>query len=79
VFFAVTASHIFDTEEMVTFIVRGTLNEVYSSAFILLRILMTDYSCNTASSGKIFSSLKLIKAYCRTKMTRERLSGLAIM
>ena len=41
---------------------------------ILLTILVT-----VASVGRSFSKLKLIKSYLRSTMSRERLSGLAIL
>ena len=52
--------------------------ESFLNAYITFRILLT--ICVTVASAKIsFSKLKLIKSYLRSTMSRERLSGLAIL
>ena len=52
--------------------------EYFPNACIAFRILLTIH-VTVASAEISFSKLKLIKSYLRSTMSRERLSGLAIL
>ncbi|XP_046746429.1 uncharacterized protein LOC124411382 [Diprion similis] len=55
-----------------------SLTSAYPNIEIAYRIFLT-ITVTTASCGRSFSKLKLIKTYLRSTMRQERLSGLAIL
>lgn len=64
--------------EMLDYIYRENILDVYSHLSIALRFLLT-LPVMVASGERNFSSLKLIKTYLRTTMSQERLSALALL
>ncbi|XP_034092482.1 uncharacterized protein LOC117559868 [Gymnodraco acuticeps] len=66
------------TLELLVFLERKNLREVYPNMWVALRIAVT-MPVTVASAERSFSKLKLIKTYLRSTMVQERLSGLAII
>ena len=64
--------------ELLTFIHKKHLEELYPNLWVALRIACT-LPVTVASAERSFSKLKLIKTYLRSSMGQERLSGLAII
>ncbi|XP_066950844.1 uncharacterized protein [Macrobrachium rosenbergii] len=64
--------------ELLTFIHKKHLEELYPNLWVALRIACT-LSVTVASAERSFSKLKLIKTYLRSSMGQDRLSGLAII
>ncbi|XP_034069533.1 uncharacterized protein LOC117544522 [Gymnodraco acuticeps] len=64
--------------ELLAFIHKKNLNELYPNLSIALRIACT-LPVTVASAERSFSKLKLIKTYLRSCMGQDRLTGLAII
>lgn len=64
--------------EMLDYIYREDLLDLYANLSIALRLLLT-LPVTVASGERSFSSLKLIKTYLRSTMSQDRLSGLAMI
>lgn len=64
--------------EMLDYIYREDLLDLYANLSIALRLLLT-LPVTVTSGERSFSSLKLIKTYLRSTMSQERLSGLALI
>lgn len=64
--------------ELLTFIHKKELAEMYPNLWTALRIGLT-LPVTVAEAERSFSKLKLIKTYLRSTMSQERLSGLAII
>ncbi|XP_034082159.1 zinc finger MYM-type protein 1-like [Gymnodraco acuticeps] len=64
--------------ELLSFIHKKNLNELYPNLWIALRIVCT-LPVTVASAERSFSKLKLIKTYLRSCMGQDRLTGLAII
>ena len=64
--------------ELLSFIHKKHLKELYPNLWIALRIACT-LPLTVASAERSFSKLKLVKTYLRSSMGQDRLTGLAIM
>ncbi|XP_034544579.1 zinc finger MYM-type protein 1-like [Notolabrus celidotus] len=64
--------------ELLTFIHKKHLEELYPNLWVALRIACT-LPVTVASAERSFSKLKLIKTYLRSSMGQDRLTGLAII
>lgn len=64
--------------ELLAYISKKQLKELYPNLWIALRIACT-LPVTVASAERSFSKLKLIKNYLRSSMGQDRLSGLAII
>ncbi|XP_034058243.1 zinc finger MYM-type protein 1-like [Gymnodraco acuticeps] len=64
--------------ELLSFIHKKNLNELYPNLWIALRIACT-LPVTVAAAERSFSKLKLIKTYLRSCMGQDRLTGLAII
>ncbi|XP_066958861.1 uncharacterized protein [Macrobrachium rosenbergii] len=64
--------------ELLTFIHKKNLEELYPSLWVALRIACT-LPVTVTSAERSFSKLKLIKTYLRSSMGQDRLTGLAII
>ncbi len=70
--------HITSPIEMLDYIYKENILDIYPNLSIALRLLLT-LPVTVASSERSFSSLKLIKTYLRSTMTQKRLSALAVI
>ncbi|KAK6479921.1 zinc finger MYM-type protein 1-like, partial [Huso huso] len=70
--------HISSPAEMLDYIYKENLLELYGNLSIALRLLLT-LPVTVASGERSFSSLKRIKTYLRSTMSQERLNGLAMI
>ena len=64
--------------ELLSFIHKRNLKELYPNLWIALRIACT-LPVTVASAERSFSKLKLIKTYLRSWMGQNHLTGLAII
>ncbi|XP_076058380.1 uncharacterized protein LOC143035322 [Oratosquilla oratoria] len=64
--------------ELLTFIHKKHLEELYFNLWVTLRIACT-LPVTVASADRSFSKQKLIKTYLRSSMGQDRLTGLAII
>ncbi|XP_066947130.1 uncharacterized protein [Macrobrachium rosenbergii] len=64
--------------ELLTFVHKKHLEELYPNLWVALRIACT-LPVTVASAERSFSKLKLIKTYLRSSMGHDRLTGLAII
>ncbi|MBN3271064.1 ZMYM5 protein, partial [Polyodon spathula] len=70
--------HISSSAEMLDYIYKENLLELYGNLSIALQLLLT-LPVTVASGERSVSSLKLIKTYLRSTMSKERLNGLAMI
>lgn len=66
------------TLELLAFLQKKKLEEMYPNMWVALRIAVT-IPVTVAAAERSFSRLKLIKTYLRSTMGQERLNGLALM
>lgn len=71
-------THISSLSEMLDYIYKESILDIYPNLSIALRLLLT--LPVTAASGDIgFSKLKMIKTYLRSMMSQDRLSALGVL
>lgn len=70
--------HISTPAEMLDYIYKDNILELYGNLSIALRLLLT-LPITVASGERSFSTLKQIKTYLRSTMSQERLNGLAMI
>lgn len=66
------------TLELLAFLQKKKLEEMYPNMWVALRIAVT-IPVTVAAAERSFSRLKLIKTYLRSTMGQERLNKLALM
>ncbi|XP_049328668.1 zinc finger MYM-type protein 1-like [Astyanax mexicanus] len=75
---SVFPDHISSPADILDYIYKENLLELYGNLSIALRLLLT-LPITVASGERSFSSLKLIKNFLRSTMSQERLTGLAMI
>jgi len=65
-----------NSNAMLNYLLKNNLQQVFPNFYVSLRILLT-LPVTVASGERSFSKLKLIKNYCRSTMSQERLTNLA--
>lgn len=71
-------THIPTPSEMLDYIYKESILDVYPNLSIALRLLLT-LPVTVASGERSFSKLKMIKTYLRSTMSQDRLPALAVL